>query len=139
MISISQLEKRTRFHYCKNEGFCVKTFASCQTCGVYLCLTKERNIAYYMPLFENELLLCRSFVCFFYCCCFCFFPMLQICKDFQFSNTKIKNSKIQTQNKIQTLRKSYSFLNKVCTRREYININNYNNSNNNNNNNNKNI
>ena len=70
---------------------------------------------------------------------FFFFPMLQICKDFQFNNTKIKNSKIQTQNKIQTLRKSYSFLNKVCTRREYININNYNNSNNNNNNNNKNI
>ena len=54
----------------------------------------------------------------------------------------MKNSKIQIQNKTQTLRKSYSFLNKVCTRREHININNNNNNNNTttttNNNNNKN-
>ena len=40
----------------------------------------------------------------------------------------MKNSKIQIQNKTQTLRKSYSFLNKVCTRREHININNNNNN-----------
>ena len=43
--------------------------------------------------------------------------------------------------KTQTLRKSYNFLSKVCTRREHIKINNYisnsNNNNNNNNNNNK--
>ena len=50
----------------------------------------------------------------------------------------MKNSKIQIQNKTQTLRKSYSFLNKVCTRREHININNNNNNTNNNNNNNNN-
>ena len=43
----------------------------------------------------------------------------------------MKNSKIQIQNKTQTLRKSYSFLNKVCTRREHINMNNNNNNNNN--------
>ena len=47
----------------------------------------------------------------------------------QFKNKK--NSKIQVQNKTQTLRKSYTFLNRVCTRREHININNYNNYNNN--------
>ena len=74
---------------------------------------------------------------------FCFvllFSILQIYKDSQFNNTKIKKSKIQVQNKTQTLRKSYTFLNKVCTRRGHININNNNNnhdndSNNNNNNN----
>ena len=33
------------------------------------------------------------------------------------------------QNKTQTLKKSYTFLNKVCTRRGYININNSNNNN----------
>ena len=69
-----------------------------------------------------------------------FFSILQIYKDSQFNNTKIKKSKIQVQNKTQTLRKSYTFLNKVCTRRGHININNNNNnhdndSNNNNNNN----
>ena len=42
-----------------------------------------------------------------------------------------KNSKIQIQNKTQTLRKSYTFLNRFCTRRGHININNYNNYNNN--------
>ena len=47
----------------------------------------------------------------------------------QFKNKK--NSKIQVQNKTQTLRKSYTFLNRVCTRREHININIYNNYNNN--------
>ena len=62
-----------------------------------------------------------------------FFSILQIYKDSQFNNTKIKNSKIQVQNKTQTLRKSYTFLNKVCTRRGYININNNDNNNNNNN------
>ena len=63
-----------------------------------------------------------------------FFSILQIYKDSQFNNTKIKNSKIQVQNKAQILRKSYMFLNKVCTRRGYININNNNINNNNNNN-----
>ena len=37
---------------------------------------------------------------------------------------------MQEENKTQTLRKSYTFLSKVCTRREHININNYNNNNN---------
>ena len=63
---------------------------------------------------------------------FCFvllFSILQIYKDSQFNNTKIKKSKIQVQNKTQTLRKSYTFLNKVCTRRGHININNNNNNN----------
>ena len=49
-----------------------------------------------------------------------------------------KNSKIQVQNKAQTLNKSYSFLSKACTRREHININSNNDNNNNNNNNNSN-
>ena len=73
---------------------------------------------------------------------FCFvllFSILQIYKDSQFNNTKIKKSKIQVQNKTQTLRKSYTFLNKVCTRRGHININNNNNNNNIDNNNNNNI
>ena len=54
-----------------------------------------------------------------------------------------KNSKIQVQNKTQTLRKPQMFLNKVCTCTGHININNNNdddddnNNNNNNNNNNK--
>ena len=66
------------------------------------------------------------------------FFILEICKDSQFNNTKIKkNSEIQIQNKTQTLRKSYTFLNRVCARREHININYYKNNNNNNNNNNK--
>ena len=72
------------------------------------------------------------------------FSILQIYKDSQFNNRKIKNSKIQSGNKTQTLRKFYTFLNKVCTRRGHINININNNdnnkidnSNNNNNNNNK--
>ena len=56
--------------------------------------------------------------------------MLQIYKDSKFNNTKIKNSKIQVQNKTQTLRKS--FLSKVCTRRGHININNNNDDNNDN-------
>ena len=73
--------------------------------------------------------------------CFLFFSILQIYKDSQFNNTKIKNSKIQLRNKTQTFKKSYTFLNKVCTRRGHININNNNNNNNidNNNNNNNNI
>ena len=44
----------------------------------------------------------------------------------------MRNSKIQVQNKIQTLRKSYALLNKVYTHREHINISNYNNHKNNN-------
>ena len=64
---------------------------------------------------------------------FFFFSILHIYKESQFNNTKIKNSKIQLQNKTQTLRKSYMFLNKVCTRRGHININSNNNNNNNNN------
>ena len=52
---------------------------------------------------------------------------------------KIKNSKIHLQNKTQTFRKSYKFLNKVCTRRGHININNNNNNNNIDNNNNNDI
>ena len=67
-----------------------------------------------------------------------FFSILQIYKDSQFNNTKIKNSKIQVQNKTQALRKSYAFLNKACTCRGHININNNNNDNNNGNNNNNN-
>ena len=62
-----------------------------------------------------------------------FFFYTSIYKDSQFNNTKIKNSKTQVQNKTQTLRKSHTFLSKVCTRRAYININNNNNANNNNN------
>ena len=65
-----------------------------------------------------------------------FFSVLQIYKDSQFNNTKLKNSKIQLQNNTQTLRKSYTFLNKVCTCRGHMNINNNNNNGNNNNNNN---
>ena len=41
---------------------------------------------------------------------------------------------MQEENKTQTLRKSYTFLSKACTRKEHININNYTNNNNNNNN-----
>ena len=74
--------------------------------------------------------------------CWCiFFSVFQIYKDSQFNNTKSKHSKIQVQNKTQALRKSYTFLNKACTRRGHININNNNNDNNNdstNNNNNNN-
>ena len=66
---------------------------------------------------------------------FFFVSILQIYKDPQFNNTKIKSFKIQVQNKTQTLRKSYTFLNKVCTRRGHMNINNNNNDNNDNNNN----
>ena len=51
-----------------------------------------------------------------------FFSVLQIYKELQLKKTKMKNSKIQVQNKTQTLRKSYTFLNKVCTRRGHINI-----------------
>ena len=47
------------------------------------------------------------------------------------SSIQTKNSKIQVQNKTQTLRKSYTFLSKVCIRRGHININNNNNNNNN--------
>ena len=65
-----------------------------------------------------------------------FFFYTSIYKDSQFNNTKIKNSKIQVQNKTQTLRKSYTFFSKACTRRGHININNNNNDNNNNDNNN---
>ena len=56
-----------------------------------------------------------------------FFSNLQIYKDSQFNNTKIKNSKIQLQNKTQTLRKSYTSLTQ-----SYTNLNNNNNNNNNN-------
>ena len=59
--------------------------------------------------------------------CFSFF--FCIYKDSQFNNITIKSSKIQLQNKTETLRKSYTFLNKVCTRRGHININNNNNNN----------
>ena len=64
--------------------------------------------------------------------------ILQIYKNSQFNNIKIKNSKIQVQNKTQTLRKSYTFLNKVFTRRGHIDIDNNDNNNDNNNNNDKN-
>ena len=53
-----------------------------------------------------------------------FFSNLQIYKDSQFNNTKIKNSKIQLQNKTQTLRKSYTSLTQ-----SYTNLNNNNNNN----------
>ena len=65
---------------------------------------------------------------------FFFFSRLKIYKDSQFNNTKIKNSKIQVQNKTQTLRKSQTFLKKVCTHRGHINISNNNDNDNNNNN-----
>ena len=52
-----------------------------------------------------------------------FFSILKIYKDSQFNNTKIKISKIQVQNKTQTVRKSYTFLSKDCTRGEHLNIN----------------
>ena len=55
------------------------------------------------------------------------FSIIQSYKDSQFNNAKIKSSKIQVQNKTQTLRKSYTFLNKVLTRRGHKNINNNNN------------
>ena len=32
-----------RRHYCKNENSNQKNFVSCGTCGLCLCLTKERN------------------------------------------------------------------------------------------------
>ena len=68
-----------------------------------------------------------------------FFSILKIYKDSQLNNTEIKKqTKIQVQNKTQTLRKSYTFLSKACTRREHINININNNNNNNNSNNNNN-
>ena len=51
-----------------------------------------------------------------------------IYKDSQFNNITIKSSKIQLQNKTQNFRKYYTFLNKVCTRRGHININNSNNN-----------
>ena len=50
---------------------------------------------------------------------------------------KIKKSKIQVQNKTQTLRKSYTFLSKACTLSEHININNNTTTNNHNDNNKK--
>ena len=59
-----------------------------------------------------------------------FFSKLQIYKDSQFNDTKIKNSKIQLQNKAQTLRKSYTSLTQ-----SYTNLNNNNNIDNDNNNN----
>ena len=67
-----------------------------------------------------------------------FFSILQIYKDSQFNNKKIKKSKIQVQNKTQTLRKPYTFLNKVSTSTRGINVNNNNNNNDDDNNNNKN-
>ena len=36
-------KKQKRRHYYKNEGLDHKTFIHCQTCGLYLCLTKEAN------------------------------------------------------------------------------------------------
>ena len=51
------------------------------------------------------------------------------------STIQKKSSKIQSQNKTQTSKKPYAFLNKACTRRKHININSKNNNNNNNNNN----
>ena len=52
-----------------------------------------------------------------------FFSILKIYKDSKFNNKKIKNSKIQVQNKTQTWRKSYTFLSKACTGGEHLNIN----------------
>ena len=34
---------RQRCMYCKTGGKDIKTFVKCSTCGVYLCLVKERN------------------------------------------------------------------------------------------------
>ena len=36
-------EKRMRCHYCKNECLDHKAFVFCQTCDLYVWLTKERN------------------------------------------------------------------------------------------------
>ena len=59
--------------------------------------------------------------------------MLQIYKDSQFNNTKIKNSKIQVQNKTRTLRKYFTCLKRsVHVEDRHININNDNNDDDNN-------
>ena len=59
--------------------------------------------------------------------------MLQIYKDSQFDNTKIKNSKIQVQNKTRTLRKYFTCLKRsVHVEDRHININNDNNDDDNN-------
>ena len=36
-------QKRMRCHYCQNESSDLKSFVSCWACGLYLCLTKNRN------------------------------------------------------------------------------------------------
>ena len=65
---------------------------------------------------------------------FCFFLHFKFTRTRNSTIQKLKKkSKIEVQNKTQTLRKSHTFLNSVCTRREHINISNYNNYNNNNN------
>ena len=43
-IHMSEVKQKwMRCHYCKNESSDLKSFVSSQTCGLYLCLAKERN------------------------------------------------------------------------------------------------
>ena len=71
-------ERKMRCYYCKNEGPDNRAFVSFQTCGLYLCLTKERNCLlkyclYFsititlviICLFENKLFLRRLLGFFF--------------------------------------------------------------------------
>ena len=65
-------QKRVRCHYCKNESSDLKSFVSWQACGLYLCLTKERNylLKHYLQFFITISLLIiyllenRQFLCF---------------------------------------------------------------------------
>ena len=67
-------QNRMRCHYCKNESSDLKCFVFCQACGLYLCLTKERNCflnhdLYFsitvsfliIYLLENRLFSCKLF------------------------------------------------------------------------------
>ena len=75
---------------------------SCKMSTTYLCVIYFLSWSFLAVTYFVTLLFC-----------YCFFSILQIYKDSQFNNTKM-DSKIQVQNKTQTLRKSYKFLNKVC-------------------------
>lgn len=56
-------KKRIRCHYYKNEGSDHKIFASCQTCLLYLCLTKGRKcffkasfVVFHLVVFHHDYL-----------------------------------------------------------------------------------
>ena len=85
----------------------------------------RRIILYYFALLLFIIIfffLYFKFTCAFVVYCH-FFSILHICKDSQFNNTKIKSSKIQVQNKTQTIRKSYTeiFFSKACTGGKHTN------------------